>query len=643
MRRTQSVLVVCTLVAIVLGALAQLNAAGRTPVARALTSLTQAGGRVLSHSISSIPTRRAAAVRQVAEPQQAPQAASAAAKFIATVQTDQEDYPPNTQVLVTGSDWLAREVVELTFTEIATTPPGGYTDGPFVFYATSDAKGNIANGDFYTDQHDIGVTFQLTAKGMLSGRTAQTTFTDGIASLSQCANGNPLDSPACQAANQWVSGNLGASKSIYYEGDSIPYRLVMSGLAIGGTHTVTIEWDTTKSGKHALDYLTSFSRSVPTASPCAGVTPCTPVTTAAIPGDPQVTGNGVTPAPGNFTLYGGTDLTIGSYSNTNGDGYAGDKSTRITINFMASVANPVLAWGGHIATRLDWGAGTSAVAISGSPYHMRLIDVDGSGGNQDRSLSADAVIFPGSVTVIKQATPEGTTSFGFTASPSPLTSFSLVDDGTTKNTKTFNITTFTTYTIAESSIPTGWRLDSASCGVTSPNGGSHTISTATATIVMKEGENWTCTYNNSITTGTLKVIKHVVNENGGSASAGDWSLHVKSGTSEVSGSPQPGSETGSTYSLVGGAYNVSETGGLSGYTATFSGDCDSSGNVSVVAQLERTCTITNDDVAPHSDGERRLHGNEPRGRHRDVPQRDGGCELYAQRDRRTDGLHTGKF
>src|SRR5438093_13732266 len=88
-----------------------------------------------------------------------------AAPKAATVVTDLSDYPPGTQVNVIGTGWLAGEVVELTFTETATTPPGGYTDGPFVFYATADGLGNIANGDFYTDQHDTGVTFTLTAKG----------------------------------------------------------------------------------------------------------------------------------------------------------------------------------------------------------------------------------------------------------------------------------------------------------------------------------------------------------------------------------------------------------------------------------------------------------------------------------------------
>ena len=53
-------------------------------------------------------------------------------------------------------------------------------------------------------------------------------------------------------------------------------------------------------------------------------------------------------------------------------------------------------------------------ASPGSPYHTRLIDLDGSGGNQDRSLSADAVIFPASITIVKNTVPDSSQSFSFT-------------------------------------------------------------------------------------------------------------------------------------------------------------------------------------------------------------------------------------
>ena len=105
-------------------------------------------------------------------------------------------------------------------------------------------------------------------------------------------------------------------------------------------------------------------------------------------------------------------------------------------------------------------------------------------------------------------------------------------------------------------------------------------------------------FHNGLRTGTLRVKKHVVNDNGGTKSAADFTLHVKSGATEVTGSPAAGSETGTAYTLTVGSYVVSEDGAPTGYAQTgFSGDCNSTGAVTVVAGAEKTCTITNDDVA----------------------------------------------
>jgi hypothetical protein len=335
------------------------------------------------------------------------------------------------------------------------------------------------------------------------------------ANLDQCAN-DPAPSShldGCNSlASQWVNGNLGSSKASYFEGDSIPYRMRFTNLAFGASnpHTVTIEWDTTKSSKHAIDYLTTYNRTVANANPCLGVNGCGSPTTFAIPADPQVTGAGVTPIAGNFTLYNGTITSVDPY--TGGTTFpTGDNSRRITIHFTANVANPVLAWGGHISTRKDWGLANSAVTIPGSPYHMRLIDLDGSGGNQDRSLSADAVTFPGSITIIKNTVPDSSQSFGFTDTGglSP-TSFSLVDDGTnTTNSKAFNnITNFTTYTVTEGSV-SNYTLSFPNpvCTVTSPNSGTQSgdTSTRTVTINLKEGENVTCTFTNTHTNATPTI------------------------------------------------------------------------------------------------------------------------------------------
>lgn len=144
------------------------------------------------------------------------------------------------------------------------------------------------------------------------------------ANIDQCANGSDLATrnSGCNAVTaDWVNGNLGASKSAYQEGDSIPYRLRFANLSTSGTHTVTIEWDTTKSSKHAIDYLTTYNRTVTNANPCLGVSGCVypdSPATIAIPPDPQVTGAGVTPVGGVFTFWGASNLTLSAYSGGTG-------------------------------------------------------------------------------------------------------------------------------------------------------------------------------------------------------------------------------------------------------------------------------------------------------------------------------------
>ncbi len=98
-------------------------------------------------------------------------------------------------------------------------------------------------------------------------------------------------------------------------------------------------------------------------------------------------------------------------------------------------------------------------------------------------------------------------------------------------------------------------------------------------------------------TGTLVVIKNVVNDDGGDASAGDWTMNVSGPTSlSFAGAESPGTSN----TVDAGDYTITESGGPSGYTLSYSGDCDSSGNVTVPAFHERTCVLTNDDVAPET-------------------------------------------
>lgn len=210
------------------------------------------------------------------------------------------------------------------------------------------------------------------------------------ANLDQCANG-AIDSPVTCGAG-WSNQDLNAQQSHYRENDSVPFRALLSGLSTSGSHTFTFSWRTTKGGKHAYDYLTTYNRTQ-AADPCYGVSGCGASSVFPIPADLQVTGAGVTPDSGNFTIFGGSITNVSAYTYTDGTGFSGDKTARLTITFTASQANPVLAWGGHVASQIDWGLGNSAAAISGAPYHMSTNSLDGdSSGKQDRSIQASAIL-----------------------------------------------------------------------------------------------------------------------------------------------------------------------------------------------------------------------------------------------------------
>jgi len=189
----------------------------------------------------------------------------------AAVWTDPTDYPPGATVTIRGDNsdpdndhnFAGGEAVHVA----VVGPNGGYT---LACDATADGNGAWACDVTLSSDPALAVgEYTFTATGLTSGNVERGTFTDAnpSADLDQCAN-DPFPSPStdgCSAsASDWVNGNLGASKASYVEGDSIPYRLKFGNLSTSGSHNVIIEWDTTKGGIHALDYLTSYNRTVAT-------------------------------------------------------------------------------------------------------------------------------------------------------------------------------------------------------------------------------------------------------------------------------------------------------------------------------------------------------------------------------------------
>ncbi len=112
---------------------------------------------------------------------------------------------------------------------------------------------------------------------------------------------------------------------------------------------------------------------------------------------------------------------------------------------------------------------------------------------------------------------------------------------------------------------------------------------ADGSVTLDVGENATCVITNT-RKPTLTVIKHVVNDDGGTAQISDFTLYISD--TVVTNSDVNTLE-------VGVEYVVREDNNLSGYAASvWGGDCATDGAITLIPGLNATCVITNDDIAP---------------------------------------------
>lgn len=430
--------------------------------------------------------------------------------------SDKNAYKFNEQAAIKGKNFTPFGLTYLTVESVGANGSIDAAVGAWSVYA--DASGAFSTS--WTVAYP-GSAFKVTAVDFSTLGDVSTEFIvlSAGASLEQCRNGT-FDVPVQCSGTAWVNGNLNASQAHFVEGESVPYRLLLADLTPGTQYTVTVEWDTTVSqSTHALDYLTTYNRSETDADPCTGFGACNPAvyTTAAIPTDPNVTAghdgipgtmDDITQVPGVFTYFGGTIDSVSGYTMTGT--FEGASENSITVTFTPDAVDSVLAWGGHISTRVDWGAANSAVAINGSPFHMRLHDFNGSPGGQDRALHSDAVIFPAMVVVIVDARPHSYTAFSFALSGLEMTTMSLDDNGiesdTYQSTQTFsNILLFGTdnpIKITEDPPMHNYTLIELNCvSEPAPGMGSGTITTSIgdrqALLTLAEAETVTCTFVNA--------------------------------------------------------------------------------------------------------------------------------------------------
>jgi hypothetical protein len=229
-----------------------------------------------------------------------------------------------------------------------------------------------------------------------------------IQEYTQCANylgsGYTTDPTGCR----WINGNLVENNSLFYEGEATVQRLLIGGLT-PGIHTIMMNYGTTKSGKHAYDFLTddTFSEKwITTDDFCKGLTAmpsCASLPanfSPLIPVDPNANGlDAATPAR-HFKIRNGTFVSVTAPTVISGS-YSADSETRVALTIdvpsscsdMVSGGCPVLiTWGMHVSKQSDWGMGNSASAISGSPYHISIVFIDGNRvGSRDNQMSANAV------------------------------------------------------------------------------------------------------------------------------------------------------------------------------------------------------------------------------------------------------------
>jgi len=253
----------------------------------------------------------------------------------------------------------------------------------------------------------------------------------------------------------------------------------------------------------------------------------------------QVTGNGPSPASFAGAEAPGTVVSLGpgAYSVTESE------DTGYAASYSAGCSGTIPAGG----------SATCTITNDDKPATLTVIKTV---VNDDGGTAA-----PGDFTItITGVTAQGGNSFPGAGAP-----------GVTRT-----LTTVGAYAVSESSIP-GYTQTSASAD-------------CSGTIAL--GESKTCTIVNEDRPGTLVVVKHVVNNNGGTAAAGAWTMNVAGPTPlSFAGAESPGT----TNEVVAGAYKVTESGGPAGYALSYSGDCDADGDVTVPLGETRTCVLTNDD------------------------------------------------
>ena len=262
-----------------------------------------------------------------------------------------------------------------------------------------------------TKFHRVGSVVASLTLAML----ALTALPGAVGTAGASSVGTNLDQWANLPGQGWQNGDLQQNNSAYPENHVVPFRETITGLQPNSTNTITLQYDFSKSGHEAYDFLATYNATE------TGVTLCStgggavssmcpnlpsPVT-APFPTDSYVPGYPNTPAGGvagaqalfgaaneNLTMYGATfgatPISAPVHSGGSSD------TVSMTVSFVTPSSGPgctgggssetcdvLLAWGGHLAWSGYWngpGDANGSATIQGSPFHMMTVNLNGGGG-----------------------------------------------------------------------------------------------------------------------------------------------------------------------------------------------------------------------------------------------------------------------
>lgn len=510
-----------------------------------------------------------------------------------TVTTDKADYAPTDVVLVSGTGFTPEKTYTLVISS-TDEPPVTASDS-----VTADSQGYFAYAYQLDGNYRLNYLVEVKDGDYI---VASTTFTDGVATdIDQCQNGgvgnalqpcNESDFPAASGYGYEGNSNANSNNSHWNEGEFVPLRIVGTDYSAGAGN-IQFSIDVTKGGKHAYDYVGSFDYTETTGA-TAGVhanhnNPVTDIIPTALPTNPDSIG--VVPAAtlSGFPVACGSNTFIGSQ--IAGQIKAWGTSGPLTVTYVSQNVGSsdcvttvqvawgatkvgfggtiVIAYGAHIANQSDWGSGNSAISISGSPYHSSLVQSTTGGvtkviGQQDAKLSANAVVIPGTINIVKN-TIGGDGTFNYTTTGNGLSNFGITTISNTGNHSFTSLVPGATggsRTVTET-IPAGWSLTGLSCISTlqsnqgaplssySTNQGAGSITVSN----LAAGDTVTCTYTNTRNTGKIELQKDFVGT--------PENVTIKIGTaqngSQIDSDVLSADGTDGEHNVNTGTYFVSET------------------------------------------------------------------------------------